>query len=68
MTVTATKIDSSHESSKNSITWAWLASTTIVYSNPVLKISLKHQVITQTVKTGVGANPLSVQKYIVIYS
>jgi hypothetical protein len=29
MTVTATKIDSSHESGKNFIIWAWHASTTI---------------------------------------
>jgi hypothetical protein len=36
MTVPATKIDSSHESGKNVITWAWPASTTIIYSNPVL--------------------------------
>jgi hypothetical protein len=35
MTVTATKIDSSHESGKNFITWAWPASTTIIYNNPV---------------------------------
>jgi hypothetical protein len=35
MTVTATKIDSSHESGKNCITWAWPASTTIIYNNPV---------------------------------
>jgi hypothetical protein len=28
-TMTATKIDSSHESGKNFITWAWPASTTI---------------------------------------
>jgi hypothetical protein len=31
MTVTSTKIDSSHESGKNFITWAWPASTTIIY-------------------------------------
>jgi hypothetical protein len=30
MTMTATKIDSSHESGKNFITWAWPASTTII--------------------------------------
>jgi hypothetical protein len=36
MTVTATKIDSSHESGKNVITWAWPASTTIIYNNPVV--------------------------------
>jgi hypothetical protein len=36
MTVTATKIDSSHESGKNFITWAWPASTTIIYNNPVV--------------------------------
>jgi hypothetical protein len=35
MTVTATKIDSSHESGKHFITWAWPASTTIIYNNPV---------------------------------
>jgi hypothetical protein len=35
MRVTATKIDSSHESGKNVITWAWPASTTIIYNNPV---------------------------------
>jgi hypothetical protein len=40
MTVTATKIDSSHESSKNFITWAWPASTTIIYNNPVPKIPI----------------------------
>jgi hypothetical protein len=34
MTVTATKIDSSHESGKNVITWAWPASTTINYNYP----------------------------------
>jgi hypothetical protein len=34
MTVTATKIDSSNESGKNVITWAWPASTTIIYNNP----------------------------------
>jgi hypothetical protein len=33
MTLTATKIDSSHESGKNFITWAWPASTTIIYNN-----------------------------------
>jgi hypothetical protein len=33
MTMTATKIDSSHESGKNFITWAWPASTTIIYNN-----------------------------------
>jgi hypothetical protein len=38
MTVTATKIDSSHESGKNFITWAWPASTTIIYNKPVLKM------------------------------
>jgi hypothetical protein len=37
MTVTATKIDSSHESGKNFIIWAWHASTTIIYNNPVGK-------------------------------
>jgi hypothetical protein len=36
MTMTATKIDSSHESGKNLIRWAWPASTTIIYNNPVL--------------------------------
>jgi hypothetical protein len=35
MTVTATKIDSSHESGKNFITWPWPASTTIIYNNAV---------------------------------
>jgi hypothetical protein len=35
MTVTASKIDSSHESGKNFLTWAWPASTTIIYNNPV---------------------------------
>jgi hypothetical protein len=35
MTVTATKIDSSHESGKNFITWEWPASTTIIQNNPV---------------------------------
>jgi hypothetical protein len=35
MTVTATKIDSSHESGKNFITWEWSTSTTIIYNNPV---------------------------------
>jgi hypothetical protein len=35
MTVTATKIDSSHESDKNVITWARPGSTTIIYNNPV---------------------------------
>jgi hypothetical protein len=35
MTVTATKIDSSHESAKKFITYAWPASTTIIYNNPV---------------------------------
>jgi hypothetical protein len=35
MTVTATKIDSSNESGKNFITWAWPASTTIIYDSPV---------------------------------
>jgi hypothetical protein len=30
--MTATKIDSSHESDKNFITWAWTASTTIIYN------------------------------------
>jgi hypothetical protein len=29
------KTDSSHESGKNFITWAWPASTTIIYNNPV---------------------------------
>jgi hypothetical protein len=33
MTLTATKIDSSHESGKNFITWAWPVSTTIIYNN-----------------------------------
>jgi hypothetical protein len=35
ITVTATTIDSSHESGKNFITWAWPASTTVIYNNPV---------------------------------
>jgi hypothetical protein len=35
VTVTATKIDSSNESGKNFITWAWPASTTIIYDSPV---------------------------------
>jgi hypothetical protein len=35
MTVTVIKVDSSHESGKNFITWAWPASTTIIYNNPV---------------------------------
>jgi hypothetical protein len=46
MTVTATKIDSLHENGKNFITWAWPASTTIIYNNhvksmyvPILSIS-----------------------------
>jgi hypothetical protein len=30
------KIDSSHESGKNLITWAWPTSTTIIQNNPVL--------------------------------
>jgi hypothetical protein len=39
MTVTATKIESSHEIGKNFITWTWPASTTNIYNNPeVLKI------------------------------
>jgi hypothetical protein len=38
VTVTATKIDSLHESGKNFITWAWPASTTIIYNNPVCLI------------------------------
>jgi hypothetical protein len=33
MTVTATKIDSSHERGKNFIIWARPASTTIIYNN-----------------------------------
>jgi hypothetical protein len=33
MTVTATKIDSSHESDKNFITWVWPALITIIYNN-----------------------------------
>jgi hypothetical protein len=42
MTVTATKIDSSHENGKNLITWAWPASTTIIYNNnPVLCTSFE---------------------------
>jgi hypothetical protein len=43
ITVTWTKVDSSHESGKNFITWTWLASTTIIYNNHYLareKISL----------------------------
>jgi hypothetical protein len=36
MTVTATKLDSSHESGKSFITWAWPAWTTIIYNNPVV--------------------------------
>jgi hypothetical protein len=35
MTVTATKIDSSNGSGKHLTTWAWPASTTIIYNNPV---------------------------------
>jgi hypothetical protein len=35
ITVTSTKIDSSHESGKNFITWTWPASTTIIYNNHV---------------------------------
>jgi hypothetical protein len=34
--MTAQKIDSSHESGKNFITWTWPASTTIIYNKPVL--------------------------------
>jgi hypothetical protein len=33
MTLTATKIDSLHQSGKNFIIWAWPASTTIIYNN-----------------------------------
>jgi hypothetical protein len=43
ITVTSTKIDSSHESGKNFITWTWPASTTIIYNNHYLareKVSL----------------------------
>jgi hypothetical protein len=36
MTVTTTKIDSSHGSGKNFTTWARPASTTIIYNNSVL--------------------------------
>jgi hypothetical protein len=35
MTVTATKINSSHECGKNFITWAWPASTTIIYNKVI---------------------------------
>jgi hypothetical protein len=43
MTVTATKIDSSHESGKNVITWAWPTSTTIIYNNPVFKKQVRRK-------------------------
>jgi hypothetical protein len=33
MTVTATKIVSSHETGKFFITWAWPALTTLIYNN-----------------------------------
>jgi hypothetical protein len=47
-TVTATKIDSSHESSKNFITWAWPASTTIIYNNSVLCLQYEDGPISST--------------------
>jgi hypothetical protein len=34
--MTVTIIDSSHESDKNFITWAWLASTIIIYNKITL--------------------------------
>jgi hypothetical protein len=42
MTVTVTKIDSSQRGGKNFITWAWLASTTIIYNNFVSKSKIHH--------------------------
>jgi hypothetical protein len=39
MTVTATKIDSSHESGKNFVTWAWPASNTSIY-NVYLRVTV----------------------------
>jgi hypothetical protein len=36
MTLTVTKIDSSQRGDKNFIIWAWLASTTIIYNDPVV--------------------------------
>jgi hypothetical protein len=39
--VGATKIDSSHESDKNFITWAWPALTTIIYNIPVFNNFIK---------------------------
>jgi hypothetical protein len=38
MTVTATKIDSSHKAAKFH-NWVWPASTTIMYNNPVEQLS-----------------------------
>jgi hypothetical protein len=32
------KTDSSHESGKNVIIWAWPTSTTIIWNNPVLQL------------------------------
>jgi hypothetical protein len=40
ITVTVTKIDSSHESGNNFITWAWPASTTVIYNNPVYSVNV----------------------------
>jgi hypothetical protein len=39
MTVTVIKIDSSHESGKNFLSWAWPASTKIIYNSPVYVVS-----------------------------
>jgi hypothetical protein len=38
ITVTVAKIDSSQWSGKNFITWAWLASTTIINDDPVQSV------------------------------
>jgi hypothetical protein len=54
------KIDSSHESGKNLITWAWPTSTTIIQNNPVLCAIFLHPCIYLNMHCGVTQKILCV--------
>jgi hypothetical protein len=50
MTVTATKIDSSHKSGKHFIKWAWAVSTVIIYNNNPVLITMKKIIFNYTLE------------------
>jgi hypothetical protein len=50
MTLTATKIDSSHESGNNFIKWAWAVSTVIIYNNNPVLITMKKIIFNYTLE------------------